>query len=225
MTIYVTRHGQSLTNIDADLELGPARKARGKKPFPITIRNNILTPTGIQQAMCFAKVLQDRDIELDEIICSPLARTKQTAYTIASMLGTLVPIHYNNRFREIEWDVGGKFDRLENMIPGFDSKTLPVNERPIVRNRDLPVTEHLTDNTRGVISLESQEDVYNRVIPEFVRVAKKAKKQNILIVTHFFPVRSIESFMIDGTTGNMLASSPKNLCLNVYEAEDVLARA
>jgi broad specificity phosphatase PhoE len=46
--IYVTRHGQSMTNIDADLN----------SEFPINIRNNILTETGIQQAMDFAHQLK-----------------------------------------------------------------------------------------------------------------------------------------------------------------------
>ena len=204
-----------MTNIDADLN----------SEFPINIRNNILTETGIQQAMDFAHKLKGGGIELQEIVCSPYARTKQTAYTIASVLATMVPIHYNNKFKEIEWDVGGKFDRLEKHIPGFDSKTLAVSERPVVvRNRDLPVGETLTDSRRGAYTLESQEDVYNRVIPAFVKLSKKAKKKNILLVTHFFVVRAIDAFMAEGTPEAMLRCSPTNLCLHSFTAEDVLAQ-
>lgn len=203
MTIYVTRHGQSMTNIDADI--GAKHK--------VNLKNNILTEIGIQQAMDYAKNIKAKDIEIEEIHCSPLARTKQTAFTIASVLGTLVPIHYKPVFREIEWDIGGKFDRLENYIPDFDSKNLKVNERPLI------------DHKRGVITLESQEDVYNRVIPAFVRLAQKTKKKNKLIVTHFFVSRAIMAFMAEGTSEAMLGYSPTNLCDLSYDNEAIIEQA
>lgn len=204
MKIILTRHGQSMTNIAADLTA----------IHPINTRNNILTETGIQQAMDFAHKLKEGEVVVSEIVCSPYARTKQTAFTIASVLATCVPIHYNKKFQEIEWDVGGKFDRLENYIPDFDSKSMEVDYKPLI------------DHKRGAITLESQEDVYNRVIPEFVRVAKRAKrtKKNILVVGHFFVARAVMAYMTEGNVQGMMNHSPKNLCMLDYDVEDVISR-
>lgn len=207
--IYVTRHGQSMTNIDLDMK----RREQGHKVTLNTI-NNILTEQGIEEAMDYARKLKSDDVTIDHIICSPLGRTKQTGFTIASVLATLVPITYNKHFREIEWDVGGKFDRLENHIPGFDSKNLAVHETPII------------DTRRGVQTLESQQNVYDRVVAELRRVALKAQKKNetTLIVTHFFPVRSILSLMEAGDSSRMLNHSPKNLCMLSWDVEEIIEK-
>jgi broad specificity phosphatase PhoE len=207
--IYVTRHGQSMTNIDIDI----ARRDAGHKVV-LNTRNNILTETGIEQAIAFGRRLKEENVVIDHIIASPYGRTKQTAFTIASVLATCVDITYEKSFQEIEWDVGGAFDRLENYLPDFDSKTLPYNERPMI------------DHRRGAITLESQEDVFNRVVPKLITVAKRAAKkdENILIVTHFFVVRAIEAFMATGHASQMVDFSPKNLCMNSYDADDILER-
>ena len=201
MKIYVTRHGQSMTNIDADMT----------SKFGVTVRNNVLTLDGIHQAIALGEQLKDKEIE--EIICSPFARTKQTAYTIASVLANCVPMHYDERFQEIEWDVGGDFDRLENYIPGFDSKNLPIDHRPLI------------DHKRGAITLESQLDVYNRVVPAFLDTIEKYRGRNILIVTHFFVVRALEAYMHHGSPERMLDYSPKNTRIIEYQIDDVEKRA
>lgn len=205
--IYVTRHGQSMTNIDADIALRDQGRA-----VSLNTVNNVLTRTGIQEAIDYAERLQADGVEIGEIICSPYGRTKQTAFTIASVLATLPPITYRKDFQEIAWDVGGKFDRLENYIEGFDSKNLAIGERPMI------------DHRRGAFALESQQDVYDRVIPAFFNAAKRAKKHNVLVVSHFFVTRAIMSFMDCGTSDKMLDFSPKNLCRLSWDYDEVMER-
>lgn len=186
-----------MTNIDADLTA----------KFGVTTRNNVLTVDGIHQAMALGEELKAHDIE--EIICSPFARTKQTAYTIASVMGNCVPMHYDERFQEIEWDVGGDFDRLENYIPGFDSKNLPIDYRPIISHK------------RGSFTLESQLDVYKRVVPALHDTVARYPDKNILIVTHFFVVRAIQAYIHHGDPERMLEYSPKNTTIYSYDAGDL----
>lgn len=210
-TIFVTRHGQSMTNIDADL----LRREQGHAVKLNTV-NNILTERGIEEAMTYARALKAQDVHVDHIVCSPFGRTKQTAFTIASVLANLTPITYNKAFQEIAWDVGGAFDRLENYIPDFDSKKLAYDEKPLI------------DHRRGAITLESQLDVYNRVVPALVRLAKSAKRrkdENTVLVSHFFVVRAIMAFMEHGDPRKMLDYSPKNLCMLSYDVDDILAQA
>ncbi len=201
MKIYVTRHGQSMTNIDADMTA----------PFRVNTDNNVLTEEGIIQAMAIGR--ECRDLDIHQIVASPFARTKQTAFSIASVMANCVPIAFDTRFQEIEWDVGGDFDRLENYIPGFDSKKLPVDHRPLI------------DHKRGAITLESQSDVYDRVIPAFLDTIEKYRGTNILIVTHFFVVRAIEAYMHHGDVQRMLDFSPKNTTIYGYDIADVEARS
>ena len=186
-----------MTNIDADLT----------SPFGVTTRNNVLTVEGIEQAKFLGEELMDKEIQ--EIICSPFSRTQQTAYTIASVLANCVPIHYDPRLQEIEWDVGGDFDRLENYIPGFDSKKLPVDHRPII------------DHKRGAITLESQQDVYERVIPALLDIVETYRGKNVLIVTHFFVVRAFEAFVRHADVTKMLDFSPKNTKIIEYSVEEI----
>lgn len=200
MKIYVTRHGQSMTNIDADINA----------PFRVNLDNNVLTEEGIAQAMGVGR--EAKELNIHQIIASPLSRTKQTAFCIASVMANCVPLCFDNRFREIEWDVGGEFDRLENYIPGFDSKNLPIDHRPLI------------DHKRGAITLESQLDVYNRVVPAFHEVVERHRGINILIVTHFFVVRALEAYMKTGSPWTMTDYSPKNTIIYEYDIADVDAR-
>lgn len=190
-----------MTNIDADMTA----------PFGVNTDNNVLTIQGITDAMTIGE--QVKDLDIHQIVASPFARTKQTAFCIASVLANCVPIAFDSRFQEIEWDVGGDFDRLENYIPGFDSKTLSVDHRPLI------------DHKRGAITLESQKDVYDRVVPAFLDTIEKYRGRNILIVTHFFVVRAIEAYMHHGDVERMLDYSPKNTRIIEYKIDDVEKRA
>lgn len=211
MTIYITRHGQSLTNIDADVKA----RARGEK-ISIDTKNNILTEIGIQQALDFGHWVKDKNIEV--IVTSPYARAKQTAFCIASVLANCAPVHYDRGFREIEWEINGKFQRIEERIPDFDTKNCDIDLRPSVRKID---RKPLVDHKRGAHTTESQRDVYNRAIPAFLKRAERHKGKNLLIVSHFFVVRSILSFIHAGTSDAMLDYTPRNLERAVIEPQDI----
>lgn len=193
-----------MTNIDADINA----------PFRVNLDNNVLTRKGIEDALLLGEEVAQHNVH--QIIASPLSRTKQTAFCVASVLANCVPIKFDERFREIEWDVGGEFDRLENYIPDFDSKKLPVDHRPLI------------DHRRGAITLESQQDVYERVVPALIEVVEEHRANSdgdLLLVTHFFVVRALEAYVHHGEVIRMLDFSPKNTKLIQYTYEQIMANA
>lgn len=202
MTLYLTRHGRSMTNDDLDI---------GCK-FKVDIKNNVLTREGVQQALDYGDWLLSQEADVHTMICSPYGRTKQTAFLIATALGTLVPIHYDRAFREIQWKIAGKWNRLLNeQLPDLDPKTVDIDFKPVV------------DYRRRAFTLESGREVYDRVIPKFAEVYRKHRvKGDVLVVTHYFVVRAINSFIMDGRADTMTQTSPRNLCQNSYIDEQVM---
>lgn len=197
-----------MTNIDEDIKA----RERGEK-LTINVRNNVLTPTGIQEALAYAEALKAKGHNVKNIVCSPYARTKQTAYCIASVLGGLPMIHYNRQIREIDWKIAGKFHRLEDSIPGFDTKTLPIDYKPIINKR------------ARLYSLESQLDVYERVTAGAADLCLKYLDQgDLLLVTHFYPVKALSAWIEHGDPNAMALYDPRNLCDLQFDAADV-ARA
>lgn len=201
--IYVTRHGRSMTNDSHDIGC----------PFPVTVRNNVLTEEGVLQALEYADWLREEGADVRNIVCSPYARTKQTAYSIATRLKTLVPIHYDRGLREIEWKINGRWHRDLEKDPNFDAVNMPINERPLV------------DRRRRAYTLESPLNVYQRTIPAFAKIVKRYHKRGeLLLVSHYFPVRSISAFIEHGDPGRMLDYDPRNLHRAAWPVDLVIER-
>lgn len=201
--IFITRHGRSMTNEDRDL----------RSRFSIGVKNNVLTLEGVQQALDYGAWLKEQNVDPDNIVCSPYARTKQTAFLIATALDTLVPIHYDRAIREIDWKIAGKFHRLMEKDPKFNAKTMDPDHKPAI------------DHRRRAFTLESPREVYERVIARFkTLVERHAPIGDLVIVSHYFPVRSIQAFVEHGTYARMIDYDPRNLCRVVYEADEVLER-
>lgn len=188
--IYLTRHGQSMTNTDKDLT----------SKFPLTVKNNVLTHVGVKQALDFGEMLRVQDADVTQIICSPYARTKQTAFLIATALGTCAPISYNRKFREIDWKIAGRWHRLLEKDPTFDHRNMQIDHKPMV------------DHRRRAYSLESPLEVYERVVPEFVRVFEKHSTGDLLLVSHYFVVKALNAFITAGSPHAINDYDPKNLC-------------
>lgn len=195
-----------MTNIDRDVEL----KEAGQKPI-INFRNNVLTPEGVRQAQEFGEALATGGAAVRNIVCSPLARTKQTAYTIAGYLDGMPMIHYDRAFREIEWEIGAKFHRLDDSIKDFDTKSAAVDYKPLIIRR------------KQAFSLESQLEVYQRVTARLRWVVDRyASQGDLLIVSHYFPTKAIRAFVEHGDAGAMPDFDPRNLCDVSYPLEQVL---
>ena len=104
--LILTRHGETLEN--------KQHLMQGHIP-------GTLSPLGIQQAEELACLLRDRPI--DAIVCSDLARSRDTALIVANTKG--MPVHPTSLLREIDWGphTGGRLDRLDwmNLPEGCES--------------------------------------------------------------------------------------------------------
>jgi broad specificity phosphatase PhoE len=83
MRLILSRHGQSLANIDPSYA--------GK--------DSVLTPLGEQQADCLGRWLKDHQKDIDLIICSPLRRARMTAEIANQYLN--LPIEVNEDLMEV----------------------------------------------------------------------------------------------------------------------------
>lgn len=202
--IYVTRHGRSMTNDGHDRHC----------KFRVDVKNNVLTEEGVLQALEYGQWLIEREADVHNLICSPYSRTKQTAYLIATKLRTLVPIHYDRHFREIEWKINGRWHRLlHEQRQNFEPENVELDERPLV------------DHRRKTHTLESPRQVYDRVIPAFARRVKRhAGRGDMVIVSHYFPVRAITSFVETGGPEAMRDYDPRNLHRAAWPEDLVLER-
>ena len=204
MRIFITRHGESMTNIDADITA----------KFPINVKNNVLTRQGVDQAVDYGLWLIENKHDLHNIVCSPYARTKQTAFLIASTIQTLVPIHYDRTFREIDWKINGRWHRdLDAQYPDLNVKTMPIDMKPVI------------DRKRKAHTLESPREVYDRVVPRFKHVVERYRGAgDLLIVTHFFVVRALQAYVEHGDPERLLDYNPNNLARVVYDIDQVADR-
>lgn len=153
----------------------------------LTDDNNVLTLEGVQGALLVGNLLNEQGYFPELLITSGLARAKQTGLIIASALRTGVPIVHDKTFEEIQWyDTDGKYRAY-----GADQ---------YYNNIDCPPHE----------TAESQRDVYNRVIPRFVEVARESLGKKYVLVAHYFVLRAIQSWIESGGPDKMPEFDPKN---------------
>ena len=81
--IYFTRHGQTVWNVE--------NKICGATDSP-------LTELGHQQAIELGEKIKSENLQIDEILCSPLSRAADTAKHIAEITG--VPLRVEQRLKE-----------------------------------------------------------------------------------------------------------------------------
>ncbi|HCS93939.1 MAG TPA: histidine phosphatase family protein [Bavariicoccus seileri] len=99
MKLYVTRHGQTVGNVD--------NLVCGQKEYD-------LTDKGRAQAKALAQQIKTEKIKIDRIITSPIGRAKETAAIINEVLQ--VPITEDNRVAEFDF---GDFDGKSNQTSEF----------------------------------------------------------------------------------------------------------
>ena len=130
-----------------------------------------LTKTGIEQAERIAKYLAS--IDISAIYSSPIERAKHTAEIVAKNCSLEVVI--DERLTEIDM---GKFTRMnyDDMFAKYGNIFLKFYEN------DPVISEH---------EVETFPDVQKRVLDMVDHVLKKHNNENVILVTHMDPIKSM----------------------------------
>jgi len=136
-----------------------------------------LTSTGIEQAEKIAKYLKPLDISA--IYSSPIERASHTAEIVAK--NNSLDYELDDRITEIEM---GKFTRMnyDDMFAKYGNIFLKFYEN------DPVIAEH---------DVETFPEVKGRVLDMVTYVVKKHKNENVILVTHMDPIKSMLSVVMD----------------------------
>jgi len=136
-----------------------------------------LTKTGIEQAERIAKYLKPLDISA--IYSSPIERASHTAEIVAK--NNSLDYELDDRITEIDM---GKFTRMnyDDMLAKYGNIFLKFYEN------DPVIAEH---------EVETFPHVQRRVLDIVNHVVKKHKNENVILVTHMDPIKSMLSTVMD----------------------------
>lgn len=174
-TIYFTRHGQTVWNVE--------NKICGSTDIE-------LTPLGHEQAIELGRKIRELNLNIDEIICSPLVRASETARHISEQTG--IPYHSDERIREQNF---GKYE------------STPRNGAEFKLSK-----EHFVDSYEGGESmLRLAQRIYN-LLDEL-----KNDNKIYLLVAHNGIARCVNSYFNDMTNEEYAAFGIKNCELLKFE--------
>ena len=176
LMLYVTRHGQTGWNA--------LNKVLGRTDIP-------LDATGEEQARSLARSLEG--LEIDEIWCSPLARTRQTAEAVSQATG----LGYRTDDRLIEQDFG-RFEGVNRFDAGYQ--------------------EAKRKFCAGYPGTESYEEMAARVYP----LIRETEGKNVLLVTHGGICRIIRGYFEDMDPEEYVNFSQGNCELRTYENDSLV---
>jgi len=136
-----------------------------------------LTKTGIEQAGRIAKYLKPLDISA--IYSSPIERASHTAKIVAK--NNSLDYELDDRLTEIDM---GKFTRMnyDDMFAKYGNVFLKFYEN------DPVIAEH---------EVETFPNVQRRVLETVNHVVEKHKNENVILVTHMDPIKSILAMVMD----------------------------
>ena len=159
-----------------------------------------LTKTGIEQAGRIAKYLKPLDISA--IYSSPIERAKHTAEIVAENNS----LDYQLDDRLIEIDMG-KFTLMnyDDMFAKYGNVFLKFYEN------DPVIAEH---------KVETFPDVRKRVLNIVDYVIKKHGNQNVVLVTHMDPIKSILSVVMDLKPKTLFELIIANASLTIIQEQD-----
>lgn len=157
---YFIRHGQTSAN------------AQGLKQGQINTEITNLNEIGQQQAK---NLFNHFDISFaDQIICSPLNRTNDTAQIINQK--AQLPINFDKRILEISY---GDWD-------GQSNQTLQHNHPEVFDN----IINDVLPTYQKIAGGETFIEVMNRVQDFMQDATKKYPNDNIIVVTHGFTIKA-----------------------------------
>ena len=136
-----------------------------------------LTKAGIEQAESIAKYLKSLDISA--IYSSPIERASHTAEIVAK--NNSLDYELDDRLTEIEM---GRFTRMnyDDMFAKYGNIFLKFYEN------DPVIAEH---------EVETFLEVQRRILDMVAHVVKKHKNENVILVTHMDPIKSMLSIVMD----------------------------
>ena len=136
-----------------------------------------LTKVGIEQAERIAKYLKPLDISA--IYSSPIERSSHTAEIIAK--NNSLDYELDDRITEIDM---GKFTRMnyDDMFAKYGNIFLKFYEN------DPIIAEH---------EVETFPEVQRRILGMVNHVVEKHKNENVILVTHMDPIKSMLSIVLD----------------------------
>ena len=136
-----------------------------------------LTKTGIEQAERIAKYLAP--IDISAIYSSPIERAKHTAEIVTK--NSAIDVELDDRLTEIDM---GKFTRMnyDDMFAKYGNIFLKFYEN------DPVIAEH---------EVETFPNVQKRILDMVDHVIKKHKNENVILVTHMDPIKSMLANVMD----------------------------
>ena len=136
-----------------------------------------LTKVGIEQAERIAKYLKSLDISA--IYSSPIERASHTAEIVAK--NNSLDYELDDRITEIDM---GRFTRMnyDDMFAKYGNIFLKFYEN------DPVIAEH---------EVETFLEVQRRILDMVTHVVKKHKNENVILVTHMDPIKSMLSIVMD----------------------------
>ena len=159
-----------------------------------------LTKTGVEQAEGIAKYLKHMDISA--IYSSPIERASNTAKIVADY--NSLNYELDDRLIEIEM---GKFTRMnyDDMFAKYGNVFLKFYENdPIIAKCEV----------------ETFAEVQKRVLDMVGYIVKKHKNQNVVLVTHMDPIKSMLSTVMDLKPKTLFELIIANASLTIVKEQD-----
>jgi len=159
-----------------------------------------LTKTGIEQAEQIAKYLKPLDISA--IYSSPIERASHTAEIVAKNRSLEVVL--DERLTEIDM---GKFTRMnyDDMFAKYGNIFLKFYENNPV------ISEH---------EVETFPDVQKRVLDMVDHVLKKHNNENVILVTHMDPIKSMLAKVMNLVPETLFELIIANASLTIVKEQD-----
>ena len=159
-----------------------------------------LTKTGIEQAEQIAKYLAP--IDISAIYSSPIERAKHTAEIVAESCSLDVAL--DERLTEIDM---GKFTRMnyDDMFAKYGNIFLKFYEN------DPVISEH---------EVETFPNVQKRVLDLVDHVLKKHNNENVILVTHMDPIKSMLAKVMNLAPETLFELIIANASLTIVKEQD-----
>ena len=159
-----------------------------------------LTKTGIEQAERIAKYLEPLDISA--IYSSPIERANHTAEIVAKSKS--LDCELDNRLVEIDM---GKFTHMnyEDMFAKYGNIFLKFYDN------DPVIAEH---------EVETFPEVQRRVLDMVNHVVEKHKNENVILVTHMDPIKSMLAKVMDLRPKTLFELVIENASLTIINEQD-----
>jgi probable phosphoglycerate mutase len=160
-----------------------------------------LTKTGIEQAERIAKYLAS--IDISAIYSSPIERARHTAGIVAKNC-SLEEVVIDERLTEIDM---GKFTRMnyDDMFAKYGNIFLKFYEN------DPVISEH---------EVETFPDVQKRVLDMVDHVLKKHNNENVILVTHMDPIKSMLATVMDLVPQTLFELVIANASITIIKEQD-----